>query len=118
LAGGFRSRTGAEDWLSPRGRWGRQPGNLLGERPRPATGVVTEEPTDPQNDRHRPAADGCIGEVAAIAAVHTSGELPTPGAVRRAGTDSGRQPDTAGSVPDVVEHDSVQVRQQPSDKIT
>jgi hypothetical protein len=46
-----------------------------------------------------------------MAAVHAGGELPSPGAVRGAETDSGRQPYTAGSVTDVFEHDSVEVWQ-------
>jgi hypothetical protein len=49
---------------------------------------------------------------------HPGGELPAPGALRRAGTDSGHQPHATGSMPDIVEHDAVQVRQQPGDKIT
>jgi hypothetical protein len=49
--------------------------------------------------------------------VHAGGELPTPGAIRRRGAYSGRQLHPTGSVPDVVEHDLIQVRQQPSSKI-
>jgi hypothetical protein len=102
----------------PSGPWGRQPGHLLGERPSRTTVVVAEEPADPQHDRDRPTADGRIGQVAAVAAVHPGGEQPAPGAPRRAGTDSGHQPHATGSGPDIVEHDAVQVRQQPDNKIT
>jgi hypothetical protein len=35
-----------------------------------------------------------------------------------AGTDSGREPHATGPVPDIVEHDVVEVRQQPGNKIT
>ena len=40
------------------------------------------------------------------------------GAIRHAGTYSGRQPDATRSVPDVVKQDVVEARQQPSSKIT
>jgi hypothetical protein len=50
--------------------------------------------------------------------VHPAGELPAPGALRGTGTDSGCQPNATRPVPDIVEHNIVQVRQQPSNKIT
>ena len=50
--------------------------------------------------------------------VHPGGELPAPGALRCAGTDSGHQPHATGPVPDIVEHDALQMRQQPGNKIT
>jgi hypothetical protein len=73
---------------------------------------------DPQHHLDRAAVDRGIGKVTAVAAAHPGCGLPAPGAVRRAGTDSGRRPDTAGPMSDIVEHDVVEVRQQPGDKIT
>lgn len=64
------------------------------------------------------AADGRIGEVTAIRAVHPAGELSAPGAVRCAGADPGCKPHATGHVVDVVEHDAAQMRQQPGYKIT
>jgi hypothetical protein len=97
---------------------GRQPGSLLGEGPRRAPSVVAEEPTDPQHDLDRLTADRRISQTATVAAVHPGGGLPAPGAVRRAGTDSRRQPYATRAVADTVKYDTVQVRQQPSSKIT
>jgi hypothetical protein len=70
------------------------------------------------HDLDRPDTDQRIGEVPAVAAVQPGGELPAPGAIRRTGTDPGRQPHTTRPVSDIVEHDVTEVRQQLSDKIT
>jgi hypothetical protein len=53
-----------------------------------------------------------------VAAVQLAGVLPAPGALRRTGSDSGCQPHATGPVPDIVEHDVIQMRQQPGNKIT
>ncbi|MGH3974026.1 MAG: hypothetical protein ACRDS9_12005 [Pseudonocardiaceae bacterium] len=100
---------------SPRGC---QPEDLLGERTRRAAGVVAEEPMHLQHDLDRAATDRRIGQVSPIAATHPSGGLSAPDTQCGIGADPGRQPYATGPVPDILEHDVVEVRQQPRNKIT
>jgi hypothetical protein len=102
----------------PAGPRGRQSGNLLGERARRASGVVAEEPTDPQHDLDRAAADRRVGETAAVTAVHPRGGPLTPDALRDHGTNPRCQPHPTRTVTDIVEHEGVEMGQQPRSNIT
>ena len=49
---------------------GGQSGYLLGERPAGASGLVTEQPADRQDERRLPPADAGVGQMPRVSAVH------------------------------------------------
>jgi hypothetical protein len=89
---------------------GRQAGDLLGERARPAVVVVAEEPAHPQAKHHAAAADRRIGQPALVAAVHPRRPVAAPGAGRLGRPRAGPDPHGRIGPLDLLDSNGCQVR--------
>jgi hypothetical protein len=89
-----------------------QAGDLLGEDPPGAVGVVAEQAAHLQPDPHLPATDAMVAEPADVAAVDAAGGLAACWAIRRRRTGGGVESDRGAGSDRAVDVHPCHVREQ------